>query len=102
MTMREKLARALKAELGRQMDARPAPGPDPRDDWTATGGTIDFGQCVDAVLREGMEPTDGMVETGLERHELVGKDFPEAIMADQWCAMIQHILDEADGQASQA
>lgn len=50
--VRERLARALKADIASQWDAKPAPGSDPRDDWTAEGGTLDLTQCVDAILAE--------------------------------------------------
>jgi hypothetical protein len=46
----ERLARVLKAEIGRQWNAQPAPGPDPRDDWVATGGTLDLSEAIRAVL----------------------------------------------------
>lgn len=54
----ERAALAVKAEIGRQFEATPAPGPDPRDDWTANGGTIDLVDVVRVVLEAIREPTE--------------------------------------------
>lgn len=38
----ERVARAIKTEIGRQFKATPAPPPTRGDDWSATGGALDL------------------------------------------------------------
>ena len=58
MTMREQIARAIKTEIGRQLNSRPLHGHD--SDWHADGGTLDLELCADAVLAE-LETPDEIV-----------------------------------------
>ena len=62
MTAREKLARAMRDEIGRQWNAKPIPGvPEIADSWTAEGGTIDLEKVADAALDALMSPGDGVI-----------------------------------------
>jgi hypothetical protein len=42
MDMIERVARAIKSEIGEQWDAQPLPGANNPEDWSATGGTLDL------------------------------------------------------------
>jgi hypothetical protein len=83
------MARAMKADWGRQMDAKPLPGPneDP-EDWSATGSIVDLAVVsesqVEALEKAGyaivpVEPTDEM--TNVARHELRNIDKWQAMVA---------------------
>ena len=99
MTMREKLARALWKQwhFSEGLD-------DDLGETVWQQDKVDFLPMVDATLCALLEPTEGMVEaaiprgrkgTAIDRHRRV-------IAVAAWQAMIQHILDESDGQAPQA
>lgn len=48
----ERRARALKANIGKQFAATPAPGkPDDPESWTAEGGTLDLIELARAIRR---------------------------------------------------
>ncbi len=58
----EEVARALKANIGRQFDASPLPGPpDGSGDWTAEGGIIDCEELAAAAISAMREPSEAMV-----------------------------------------
>lgn len=89
MMMREQLARLARERHAQRM------GFDV-DDWDDLGAKQDdWFAVVDIVLRVLLEPSEGMVKAGgfINQWTNCRKTFP---------AMIQHILDEADGQAPQA
>lgn len=62
MTMREKIARAIKSEIGKQFSARPLLGDTSSGDWYATGGSLDLMNVATAVLEALKEPTPEMLK----------------------------------------
>ena len=79
--MRTRLAKALERTVDEQFPDRTNKEP---DDW------MDWLPFVDAILRELMEPTNGMWRAGF--HAIPGNKSP---LVAQWQAMLQHILDES-------
>lgn len=93
-TMIERVATALKAEIGRQWDAKPLPGPiDGSDDWSATGGTIGLAEMARAAIEAMREPTEGMLDGTAP--------LAEAQIITIWRAMIDAALEErTEGRAA--
>lgn len=58
--MVERVALALKAELGRSFDAHPLHGDTSSGDWHATGGVIDLEECARVAITAMREPTGKM------------------------------------------
>ena len=65
--MIEKCARAAMADIKRQLDGQPIPGPADPFSWSApaTGQSIDMEQVAAAVIDALMEPTEAMVEAAI-------------------------------------
>lgn len=85
----EAMARAIKDEIARQFDATPLPGPNPSNDWSAMGGTIELELAASAALQahdnhlkeQGLvvvprEPTEEMVVAGKREGQRDTDDTP--------------------------
>jgi hypothetical protein len=95
-TMLEKVAFSLKAEVGRQMKARPLMGDWGSSDWHATsGGSIDLMECARAALEAIRSPSDksldAMCENGPDMND---GPFSYAAAQEVWEAGIRAILQE--------
>ena len=64
MDMIERVARAIKSEIGEQWDAQPLPGANNPEDWSATGGTLDLITVARAAIEAMREPTEEMLYAG--------------------------------------
>jgi len=65
--MRQRVVDAIKAEIGRQLGAKPLPGSRPEwGDWTAVGdlGSLDLGLIAAAAMKAMREPTEAMLAAG--------------------------------------
>lgn len=66
MTMIERVATAIKAEMGRQFKAVPLSGDTDSDDWTATGGSLDLRLVASAAIEAMRQPTEAMISEGAD------------------------------------
>lgn len=85
--MVERVALAIKAEIGRAFDAQPLPGPVGADDWSATGGVLNLEDVARAAIAAMREPTEAMAFAA-QAHG----DVNEATSAIVWRAMIVEAL----------
>lgn len=88
--MVERVARALKAEIGRQFDAAPLLGDTTTGDWHATGGTIDLEECAREAITAMRVPTGFMVDA---IHSIHRPGFAVS-WAKVWRTMIDAALAE--------
>lgn len=90
----ERVARALRDEIGRQWNAHPIPGDANPDSWTATGGVLDLEVCVRAILIAIRTPSEAIVEAGAaDRFDSRFQSYADAISL-AFTAMIDKLLEE--------
>lgn len=94
MTMLEKAAEALKAELGRQLNAKPLRGDASSGDWYSNGssGSIKIPDLVRAVLLAIRDPDEATISAALKASG--SSPDMEIDMKIDWQAMIDAILEE--------
>jgi len=96
----EKVATAIKAEIGRQFDAQPLPGPpDNSDDWSATGGVMDLELIARAAIEAMREPSEAMLDAAVTdgRSGLRPRATVEDRIKKEYQAMISAALQDDDG-----
>lgn len=97
--MIKRVAKAIKAEVGRQMNAVPI-HPDPKiDDWSATGGTIDLEAVARAAIAAMREPTVAMRDAGMIWADARTATQASEAIAEAWREMIDVAMETA-GQTS--
>jgi hypothetical protein len=95
--MLQRVATAIKAEIGRQLSATPIDQP---GDWMATGGTIDLEPVARAAIAAMRKPTPYMVERGSSEVSSENLTEIEAFREAKasYKAMIDAALSERGGQ----